>query len=101
MYVLVRKDLSPSQQIVQSCHAVAEFVKEYNSDTQVSDWSDNHKTIVILGVENEQELKKWISKIDILDILYKYFREPDRNNEITAVATIPNTNNIFKKLRLL
>ena len=33
MYVLVRKDLSPSQQIVQSCHAVAEFVKEYNSDT--------------------------------------------------------------------
>jgi hypothetical protein len=28
-YVLVRKDLSPSQRTVQACHAVAELVSQF------------------------------------------------------------------------
>jgi len=32
LYVLVRKDLSPSQRAVQACHAVAEFLSRYLTD---------------------------------------------------------------------
>jgi hypothetical protein len=32
LYVLVRKDLSPSQRAVQACHAVAEFLSKHLSD---------------------------------------------------------------------
>lgn len=32
MYILVRKDLSPGQQIVQACHAVAEFLCSHSGD---------------------------------------------------------------------
>lgn len=32
MYMLVRKDLSPAQQTVQACHAMAEFMRLYGAD---------------------------------------------------------------------
>ena len=32
MYVLVRKDLSPSHRTVQACHAVAEFMFRHSGD---------------------------------------------------------------------
>jgi hypothetical protein len=32
LYVLVRRDLSPSQKVVQACHAVAEFLRLHLQD---------------------------------------------------------------------
>lgn len=32
MYVLTRRDLSPGQRTVQSCHAVAEFMAKHGDD---------------------------------------------------------------------
>ena len=62
----------------------------------------NHKTMVVLGVENEQELKEWMHKLVETGISAEAFIEPDRNNEVTAVATLPTTDKkLFKKLRLL
>ena len=53
LYVLVRKDLSKSQQAVQAGHAVAEFLLRGPSTF----WGNG--TLVYLGVHNETELKWW------------------------------------------
>ena len=53
LYVLVRKDLSKSQQAVQGGHAVAEYLLS----GPLTAWSNG--TLVYLGVRNETELKFW------------------------------------------
>jgi hypothetical protein len=45
---------------------------------------------VFLTVANEQELYKLIEKADYKGIKYTIFREPDIQNEITAVAFEPS-----------
>ena len=53
LYVLVRKDLSKSQQAVQGGHAVAEYLLRGPSTA----WPNG--TLVYLGVRNEDDLKFW------------------------------------------
>lgn len=53
LYVLVRKDLSKSQQAVQAGHAVAEFLLRGPSTF----WGNG--TLVYLGTRNETDLKWW------------------------------------------
>ena len=77
LYILVRNDLSKSQQAVQAGHALAEYLIK-KPDTQ---WDNG--TLVYLKVRNKQELLKWYSKLDCIG-----FREPDKNNELTALATL-------------
>lgn len=93
-YVLIRKDLSPSQQAVQGGHALAEFLLK----GPATNWTNG--TLVYLGVKNEQELYKWMHKLEMDNIQYSTFTEPDRNNEITALAT-DNQYPSFKKLQLI
>ena len=53
LFVLVRKDLSKSQQAVQAGHAVAEYLLRGPSTF----WGNG--TLVYLGVRNETDLKWW------------------------------------------
>lgn len=90
LYVLVRKDLPKNYQAVQAGHAVAEYLLK-NPKTK---W--NNGTLVYLQVQDEYELKKWMSKINNSIC----FREPDINNEITSIAVL-STGEIFSNLKLL
>ena len=92
LYVLVRNDLTMSQRGVQAGHAVAEYLMK---ETQ-HDWKNG--TLIYLGVKGEQELVEWMNKLELENIPYRLFREPDRNNEITAFACICS-NGIFKGLK--
>lgn len=80
LYVLVRKDLPKSQQAVQGGHAVAEFLLRGPSEF----WSNG--TLVYLGVRNENDLKVWGGTLGDHGHSVVSFREPDRNNEVTALA---------------
>ena len=93
MYVLVRKDLSNQYAAVQAGHALAEYLIK-NPDTQ---WTNG--TLIYLGVKDENELIKWIHKLDRNNITNTYFREPDIGNQITSLACV-NDGKIFSKLRL-
>ena len=42
----------------------------------------------------------WKEKLDILEVDYTEFREPDLNNKVTALAIL-NNDRLFKKLRLV
>ena len=94
LFVLTRRDLSPEQRSVQSGHALAEFLLRYKTH-----WDNG--TLIYLGVKNEDELKRWMFKLDNSNIRYSVFREPDIGNEITSLATDWNGTKIFRSLDLL
>ena len=94
MFVIVRKDLTTSQQAVQAGHALAEYLLH----GPFSRWQNG--TLIYLGVKGLRQLENIKHKFDMEDIPYMEFREPDLNNETTAIATDKN-NSIIERLNLL
>jgi len=92
--VIVRRDLEPSQQAVQGGHAVAEYLLSYPN----TEWRNG--TLVYLGVSDKEDIDKWQFRLDLEDVPYSIFREPDMNNEITAISSVYDES-FFKKLQLL
>jgi len=61
-----------------------------------------HKTMILLGVEDEDELMRWRVFLSDTGVQFAAFAEPDIGNQITAIAVTPSADpRIFKKLRLL
>jgi peptidyl-tRNA hydrolase len=94
MFVIVRKDLSTSQQAVQAGHALAEYLMH----GPFSRWSNG--TLIYLGVKGLKQLENIKHKFEMEGIPYIEFREPDLNNETTAITTDRN-NHIIERLNLL
>jgi hypothetical protein len=95
LYVLIRNDLDPRYAAVQAGHAVAEWCL----------WRDGweNKTLIYLGVPDAESLLRWEKKLELRDIDYKIFCEPDIGNQPTALATCiwnKNDSKIFQKLEL-
>ena len=93
LYIIVRKDLSSSQIAVQAGHAVAEYVLD---NPQI--W--RNETLIYLGVKNLYQLEKWMNKLSDAEIKFTTWREPDINNEVTAIAST-GSSEAFKQLNLL
>jgi len=95
LYILTRTDLrGVSSPGVQAGHAIAQYLIE-NPNTE---WDNG--TLIYLGISCEDELEYWKDKLNWKGLTYAEFREPDINNELTAIACCTNTK-IFGKLRLL
>ena len=89
MYIIVNRKLSKSQRIPQSCHAVAEFMKEHGQMDSVLDWIENDKTMVCLQTDI-------IGINELIEIYgakygYKYatFRDSDLDDMMTALVFEP------------
>lgn len=98
VYVLVRKDLSLQQQVVQSSHAVLEATRHF-INTQIE-----HPHLIVLGIKDESRLLKSAQKLEDAGIRFKFFVEPDIGNEFTALATEPvfgDSRRIFRNFQLL
>jgi len=99
MYVAVRQDISGPQQVVQACHAAIEASWTYHFD------GFEHPSVIVLGMKSEKDLNKFTKYLDTLEFVhYDEFREPDRDNELTAVATVAigeEYKHLFKKYQLL
>ena len=99
-YVLVRKDLSHSQRVVQSCHAIQEVTME-NPEA----YKNTH--MIVLQVENESHLKEVTQQLGRFKRVLKFhtFFESDDDVGFTALATSPITNryvrNFFSNFELL
>jgi hypothetical protein len=94
LYVAVRKDLSNSQRAVQAGHAVA----EYMLNSPESNW--RNQTLIYLGVKGLTQLENLKMKLEMNDIQFVEFREPDIGNQTTAIAS-ERGSKIFSKLNLL
>jgi hypothetical protein len=94
--VFVRCDLTAPQITVQACHAVLEATKAYAST--------EHPNIVLLGVDNEWQLHAIGNRLQLNDISFRCFSEPDLNDQMTAIATAPvygAARKIFARYQLL
>jgi DUF1365 family protein len=95
--VLVRKDLVYSSPAVQAGHVVAEFCLNSSSATT---W--NNRTLIYLEVEDLKKLRWWCFKLEKKNIEWFEFKEPDMNNELTAICIfLSEENTIFNGLKLL
>ena len=90
LYVLVNKRLRPVYGCVQGGHAVAQWM--INNPNQ--DWNNSYLIYV------SADISKWKERLNILEIDYTEFREPDLNNQVTALAIL-NNDKIFKNLKLV
>lgn len=96
MYIITRRDLTTKYAGVQAGHALAQYMLD--NPTQAKEW--NNKTLIYLSVSCEDALKAWGEKLDGLGIKWTGFREPDIDNELTAIATYGN-GELYKELKLL
>ncbi len=86
LYVVVRNDLLPGLQISQSIHAKDDFTHEH-PDEELK-WRNESNTIIVLSGSIDQ-LYSVISKALTNHVKYSRFKEPDLNNQVTAVALEP------------
>jgi peptidyl-tRNA hydrolase len=85
--VITRADLSPGYQAVQSMHALRQFTAEHPEiDKQ---WFEQSNYLGLLSVSNESELARLIDKAHKEGIRFSIFREPDIEDQITAIALEP------------
>lgn len=97
MYILIRDDLSKSQQAVQGGHALAAFMLSYPD--LASEW--NNKTIVYLKTDFET-LTRYEQLLPLADLNIASFREPDIGDELTALAAYgPDASKYLNDFRLL
>ncbi len=79
-----RRDLTPGQQAVQSSHALVDFCFQYPEIAK--EWHTTSNYLVQLSVLDLNELNLVIEKLQKYQIKFTIFREPDLDNQITAVA---------------
>lgn len=80
--------------LAQSCHAVIEFCLLYPELTK--EYHDISNYICVLSIKSEGDLLKLYNKALQKNVRVSCFREPDINNEMTAVVLEPSM--ISKKL---
>ena len=88
MRVVSRRDLPVGTQALQSAHALADFI--YQHPLESKEWHTKSNYLVFLTVADEEQLIKLISKAILMGIKHTVFREPDLDNQITAVAFQPS-----------
>jgi hypothetical protein len=89
LVTITREDLSPAQQAVQSTHAAVDFCFQYPGVASL--WNKHSNYLVQLSVKNEKELRELIEHCKKKYIDYTVFREPDIDNQITAIALEPSS----------
>lgn len=91
LYTIVRNDFSIGYQAAQSGHAVAQWLLDNPNQT----WNNNY--LIMLQCNN---IKKWVYKLEHLNIPFTKFHEPDLDNELTAIA-VQADQQVFRNLKKL
>jgi hypothetical protein len=87
LYVLINNKLDSIYGCVQGGHVVAQWLLSHPDQN----WNNSYLIYV------SADIPKWKKKLDILEIDYTEFKEPDLNNQITALAVL-NNDRIFRNL---
>ena len=74
----------PGQQAVQASHAAIDFTFEHISSA--AEWHKSSNYLINLSVADEPSLEVLSAKLRLLGVDVTEFREPDLNNQMTAIA---------------
>jgi hypothetical protein len=97
LYVFVRTDLPLPQQVIQAIHAAYESAGMFDDNT-----STTH-SLVLCQIKSEKDLIKTSNRLDYYGIQHHIFKEPDIQNQQTALCTEPVTQDqrsLFSKYKL-
>lgn len=95
LVTVTRQDLTAGYQVVQTAHAIADF--SYDHPDVFRQWKQESNSIITLAVKDEQSLINLYNKLKEKTEFITEFREPDIDNEMTAIA-IYGTPDIRKML---
>jgi len=98
LHLVTRSDLPAGPQAVQAVHALREFIREHPEEDRV--WYEKSNTIAFLAVQDEASLQDLLARARIQGIPASGFKEPDRDNELTAVAIGPSGKRLCRRLPL-
>ncbi len=87
LVTVTRQDLSNGAILAQSTHVALEFFNQYPE--LAKEWITNSSYLVCLSAKNEKELEALSEKAKERNIIVVEFREPDLNNELTALCFEP------------
>ena len=90
LYVLISNKLDSIYGCVQGGHAVAEWLLTHPNQ----EWNNNYLIYVSANVD------KWKNRLNIMNIDYTEFKEPDLDYQTTALAVL-NNDKMFKNLKLI
>lgn len=96
LYLITRRDLPPGPQAVQSCHAMAAFAIEHREAFEA--WFQGSNTLALVSVENERELESLLDTANSKGISASDVREPDLEDQLTALAFGPEGRKICRGL---
>lgn len=88
LYIVTRRDLHPGLQAAQVAHAAFQFGYEHRP--LAAQWLTESNFLIILSVENEVALKERGFAAEELNLPVTWFREPDLEDSLTAIAVAPS-----------
>lgn len=94
-------DMSPGYRAVQSTHAAINFTFEHPN--RAGPWFKDSNYLILLELKDEKQLKLLSRRCEELNLAHTVFREPDIQNQVTAVAIEPSllTKKLVAKIPLL
>lgn len=98
LYLVTREDLPLAQQAVQAAHALTEYLLSHKEGA--SSWYSTSNTLALLSVPTEDGLSQLVDKARRKGFMFSEFREPDRFQELTAVAFEPKAKPLLRNLPL-
>lgn len=98
LFLITRRDLPPAQQAVQAQHAARLFQAEHPDIERA--WYETSNTLAFLDVEDEPALERLLERARWRGFAASCFREPDRQNELTAIAIEPKGKGLCRRLEL-
>lgn len=95
LYVVVKQALLAGLKIPQALHAFRAFQTAF--PVLENYWHQEHNNIVVLQVE---DLEALTGRLEAANLRLAKFREPDRDDELTAICVEPNAQRMLSNLAL-
>lgn len=92
LYIITRRDLPPGLQSAQVAHAAFEFAYEHRP--LAHSWQKESNFLIILSTQDELELTELGHSAEELNLPVSWFREPDIEDQLTAIAIAPSPDTV-------
>ena len=94
LVTITRQDITPGYQVVQTAHAIADFI--YDHPDVSSHWKNESNSIITLATTDEQSLIRLYERLKQVTPHITAFHEPDVQDQMTAIC-VYGTPEIRKK----